>query len=170
MSLNPVPISTLFIGLNGFIAFVLSYIVVMERTSTRVWHGVSQEEVVNQPDYLDKPGKWVAFVESYTQKSVETKTSDDGLLQRKVRAFENFTEYVPLGLLFMISSELMHSPIWLLWLIGSALTIGRIAHAWGLIRTYGPSPGRAIGFFLTWFVYLVGAGACVYFGVVGVFQ
>jgi uncharacterized membrane protein YecN with MAPEG domain len=59
---------------------------------------------------------------------------------------------------------------WLLWLIGSALTIGRIAHAWGLIKTYGPSPGRAIGFFLTWFVYLVGAGACVYFGVVGVFQ
>jgi uncharacterized membrane protein YecN with MAPEG domain len=35
MSLNPVPISTLFIGLNGFLAFVLSYIVVKERTSTR---------------------------------------------------------------------------------------------------------------------------------------
>jgi uncharacterized protein len=170
MSLIPVPISTLFIGLNGFVAFALSYIVVMERTSTRVWHGVSQEEVANQPDYLDKPGKWAAFVESYTQKSVATKTSEDGLLQRKVRAFENFTEYVPLGLLFMISSELMSSPIWLLWLIGSALTIGRIAHAWGLIKTYGPSPGRAVGFFLTWFVYLVGAGACVYFGVVGVFQ
>jgi hypothetical protein len=28
---NPVPISTLFVGLNGFIAFVLSYIVVMEQ-------------------------------------------------------------------------------------------------------------------------------------------
>jgi uncharacterized membrane protein YecN with MAPEG domain len=50
MSLNPVPISTLFIGLNGFVAFALSYIVVMERTSTRVWHGVSQEEVAKMVD------------------------------------------------------------------------------------------------------------------------
>lgn len=122
MSLHPVPISTLFIGLNGFIAFALSYIVVTERTSTRVWHGVSKEEVANQPNYLDKPGKWVAFVENYTQKSVATKTSDDGLLQRKVRAFENFTEYVPLGLLFIVALDLMSSPTWLLWLLGRVLS------------------------------------------------
>jgi uncharacterized protein len=87
-----------------------------------------------------------------------------------VRAFENFTEYVPLGLLFIVALDLMSSPNWLLWLLGSALKIGRITHAWGLIKTYGPSPGRAAGFFLTWFVYLVGAGACIYFGFVGVFQ
>jgi hypothetical protein len=131
---------------------------------------VSKEEVANQPSYLDKPGKWAAFVENYTQKSVTTKTSDDGLLQRKVCAFGNFTEYVPLGVLFIVALELMSLPTWLLWLLGSALTIGRIAHAWGLIKTYGPSPGRAIGFFLTWFVYLVGASACVYFGILGVLQ
>jgi uncharacterized protein len=51
MSLNPVPVSTLFIGLNGFVAFALSYIVVMERTSTRVWHGVSREEVFPPPPH-----------------------------------------------------------------------------------------------------------------------
>ncbi|MFB2919843.1 MAPEG family protein [Aerosakkonema funiforme] len=49
------------------------------------------------------------------------------------------------------------------------LTVGRIAHAWGLIKTYGPSPGRAIGFFLTWFVYIIGASACIYYGIVGIF-
>jgi uncharacterized membrane protein YecN with MAPEG domain len=163
-----IPISTLFIGINGIIAFVLSYIVVMERTKTRIWHGETETEVINQPNYLASPNAWAAFVENYTQKSVITKT-DDGLLQRKVRAHGNLTEYVPLGLLFLISLELMHSSPWILWLLGGALTVGRVAHAWGLIATYGPSPGRAIGFFLTWFVYLFGAGACIYSGITGLF-
>ncbi|MES1023262.1 MAPEG family protein [Gloeocapsa sp. BRSZ] len=165
---NPIPISTLFIGLSGFIAFALSYIVVMERISTRVWHGESKEEVATQPNYFDKPSKWAAFVENYTQKSVTTKTSNDGVLQRKVRAFGNFTEYVPLGLLFLVALELMKLPTLLIWLLGSGLIVGRMTHAWGLITTYGSSPGRAVGFFLTWFVYLVGAGVCVYYGIVGV--
>lgn len=167
---NPIPISTLFGGLNGFIAFALSYIVAMERTSTRVWHGESKADVSNQPNYLEKPGKWAALIENYTQKFIATKPSDDGILQRKVRAFGNFVEYVPLALLLILTLELINSQAWLLWLLGSALTLGRVAHAWGLIKTYGPSPGRAVGFFLTWFVYLVGAGACVYHGVIGVFH
>jgi uncharacterized protein len=167
---NPVPISTLFIGLNGFIAFVLSYIVVMERTSTRVWHGESKADASNQPNYLESPGKWAAFIENYTQKSVTTKASDDGVLQRKVRAFGNFMEYVPLALLFILALEFMNAQTWLLWLLGAVLTGGRVAHAWGVIKTYGPSPGRAVGFFLTWFVYVVGAGACMYHGAVGVLQ
>ncbi|MBD1867109.1 MAPEG family protein [Leptolyngbya sp. FACHB-671] len=156
-----IPISTFFVGLNGFIAFALSYIVVMERTRTRIWHGETEAALINQPNYLERPNKWAAFVENCTQKSLLTK-ADDGILQRKVRAYGNFTEYVPLGLLFIITLELMHSSPWILWLIGSALTIGRVAHAWGLITTYGPSPSRAVGFFLTWFVYIVGAAACIY--------
>lgn len=94
---NPIPISTLFIGLSGFIAFVLSYIVAMERISTRVWHGESKQEVATQPNYLNKPSKWAAFVENYTQKSITTKTSDDGVLQRKVRAFGKFYRVCPVG-------------------------------------------------------------------------
>ena len=163
--MNEIPISTLFIGINGLIALTLSYIVAMERTRTRVWHGESQEDVAMQPRY-PKPNAWAAFFENLTQKLVVT-TSDDGMLQRKVRAYGNFTEYVPLGLLFLVALELMQQN-WLVWLLGSTLTIGRIAHAYGLIKTYGPSPGRAIGFFMTWFVYEVGAGACIYFGLLGV--
>lgn len=164
--ISSIPISTLFIGLHGLIAFALSYIVVTERASLRVWHGESKTDVLNQPNYLENPGKWAAFVESYTQKSITTKTSDDGVLQRKVRAYGNFAEYVPFALLFILALELINSPIWSPWLLSSALTVGRIAHAWGLIKSYGPSPGRAIGFFLTWFVYLIGAGACIYYGAV----
>ncbi|MEM8779465.1 MAG: MAPEG family protein [Cyanobacteria bacterium P01_G01_bin.49] len=167
---NTVPVSTLFVGLSGFIAFILSYIVVIERTSIRVWHGESKADTLNQPNYLENPGKWAAFVESYTQKSVTPKMSDDGILQRKVRAFGNFMEYVPLALLFILVLELMSSQTWLLWLLGSTLMVSRITHAWGIINTYGPSPGRAIGFFLTWFVYLVGATACLYYGVIEVLK
>ncbi len=166
---NPIPISTLFIGLNGLIAFALSYIVVMERTTTRIWHGTSEDEVANQPDYLEKPNQWASFVENYTQKSVATKTADDGLLQRKVRAQGNFTEYVPLALLFILALELMDSSDWLLWFLGGALTIGRVSHAYGLITIYGPSPARAIGFFLTWLVYIVGSSGCIYYGVKSLF-
>lgn len=169
MTANFIPISTLFIGLNGFIAFVLSYVVAMERTRTRVWHGESKEDIVIQPNYLEHPNTWATFFERYTQNHIVT-TSDDGVLQRKVRAHSNFAEYVPHGLLFIVALELMHSQSWFLWMLGGTLTFARIAHAWGLIKTYGPSPGRAIGFFLTWFVYLVGASACVYYGIIEFFQ
>jgi uncharacterized membrane protein YecN with MAPEG domain len=77
-------------------------------------------------------------------------------------------EYVPLALLLIILLELISSPAWLLWLLGILLTIARIAHAWGVIKTYGPSPSRAVGFFLTGLVYLLGAGACLYYGAMGV--
>lgn len=73
-----------------------------------------------------------------------------------------------LALLFILVLELMNARAWLLWSLGSMLIVGRVAHAWGLIKTYGPSPGRAIGFFLTWLVYLIGASACMYYGVLGI--
>ncbi|MEB3278673.1 MAG: MAPEG family protein [Lyngbya sp.] len=164
-----IPISTLFIGIQGLIAFVLSYQVVMERTRTRIWHGASKSEVKTQPNYLENPNAWAALIEKFTQKLIRTKDAGDGILQRQIRAHGNFIEYVPLALLFILALELMAAPSGLLWVLGTALTLGRIAHAWGVVATYGPSIGRAIGFFLTWFVYLLGAGACVYYGVVGSF-
>ncbi|KAM3094641.1 MAPEG family protein [Phormidesmis sp. 146-12] len=158
-----IPISTLFIGLNGLVALALSYIVVMERTTTRVWHGESQKDTTTQPDYLENPGHWAAFVEQMAQKTVVTKLIDDGLLQRKVRAHANFIEYVPIALLFLIALEFMKAAPWLIWMLGGILTITRIVYAWGVIQTYGPSPGRAIGFFGTWFVYIIGSLACLYY-------
>ena len=165
MNENLIPISTLFIGVNGFIAFILSYIVAIERTKTRVWHGESKEDITVQPDYLENPNIWAAFFENLTQKLVETKTKDDGILQRKVRAHSNFTEYVPLALLLIVALELMNAASVLIWILASCLTIARIAHPWGLIKVYGPSPGRAFGFFLIWFVYLIGSGACLFYGI-----
>lgn len=163
-----IPISTFFIGLNGFIAFTLSYIVVMERTKTRIWHGESKEDVLMQPDPLAYPTAWVATVEKISQGLSVDQTMDESNLQRKVRAHGNFTEYVPLGLLFVIALELMHSRVWLIWLLGGTLTLARIFYAYGVITKYGPSVGRAIGFFSTGFVYIVGSIACVYYGLKGI--
>lgn len=146
MNVNAIPISTLFIGIHGFIALALSYIVVMERIKTRVWHGESKEDVIMQPDPLANPTAWVSKVENITQKLIASK-ADEGILQRKVRAHGNFAEYVPMGLLFLVALELMSSPNWLLWLLGTTLAIARIIYAWGIIETYGPSIKRATGFF-----------------------
>ncbi|MBD1926451.1 MAPEG family protein [Trichocoleus sp. FACHB-90] len=160
-----IPISTFFIGCHGLLALGLSYRVAMERTRTRIWHGATPAEIASQPNYLKHPNPWAAFVEKLTQQSVVTKEVDDGVLQRTIRAHGNFTEYVPLGLLFLIALEWMQAASGLLWLLGATLILARIAHAWGLIQTYGPSPGRAIGFFGTWLVYIVGSVACLYYSV-----
>jgi hypothetical protein len=160
-----IPISTLFIGLNGIIAFALSYIAATERVRARVWHGESKEDVVIQPDPLTNPSAWAATVERLSQKLVGN-VQDNGILQRKVRAHGNFAEYVPHGLLFLVGLELMNAHVWLVWLLGGTLTIARIAHAYGVIAKYGPSVGRATGFFLTWFVYIVGSIACLYYSAI----
>ncbi|HEY9602137.1 MAG TPA: MAPEG family protein [Allocoleopsis sp.] len=166
MNAGLIPISALFIGLNGFIAFALSYIAATERTRTRVWHGESKEDVALQPDPLVNPSAWAATIERLSQKLSVGSVRDDGILQRKVRAHGNFAEYVPHGLLFVIGLELMQAQAWLVWLLGSMLTVARIAHAYGVITKYGPSIGRATGFFLTWFVYVVGSIACLYYSAI----
>jgi uncharacterized membrane protein YecN with MAPEG domain len=163
MNENVIPISTFFIGVNGLIAFVLSYIAATERTRARVWHGESKEDVAMQSNPLANPTAWVSIIEGLSQKLSENKTQDEGILQRKVRAHGNFAEYVPLGLLFIIALELMQEQTWLVWLLGGSLTLARIAHAYGVISKYGPSVGRAVGFFVTWFVYIVGGSACIYY-------
>jgi hypothetical protein len=164
MAANLVPISTLFIGLNGLIAFALSYIAASERVKARVWHGESKDDVVMQPDPLVNPSSWVQTIERLSQRQLKKGEVHAGDLQRKVRAHGNFAEYVPHGLLFIVALELMQAQTGLIWLLGSTLTIARIAHAYGLITKYGPSISRATGFFLTWFVYLIGSIACLYYG------
>jgi len=167
MMTDLVPISTLFIGLNGFIAFALSYIAASERVKTRVWHGESKEDVMVQVDPLTNPSPWVLAIERLTQRQLQKSEVDVGALQRKVRAHSNFAEYVPQGLLFIVVLELMQARSWLVWSLSGALTIARIAHAYGLLTKYGPSISRATGFFLTWLVYIIGSVACLYYGLKG---
>ncbi|WP_238549122.1 MAPEG family protein [Acaryochloris marina] len=146
------------------LAIVLSLIVVLERAQARLWHGARPEDTAHQRDYLDKPNQWAVWVEKLTKGWFLTSNPDQGRLQRKVRAFGNFVEYTPLVILFLVVLELMQAPSPLLWGLGIAYSVGRMAHAVGVMETYGPSPGRAIGYFLTLLVYLIGASACLVLG------
>ncbi|WP_010468310.1 MAPEG family protein [Acaryochloris sp. CCMEE 5410] len=151
-------------SLNSLLAVVLSLTVVWERAQARLWHGVCPADIVHQRDYLDDPNRWAAWVEKLTKGWFLTFEPNQGRLQRKVRAFGNFVEYTPLVILFLVVLELMQAPSPLLWGLGIAYSVGRMAHAIGVMETYGPSPGRAIGYFLTLLVYLIGAGACLTLG------
>jgi hypothetical protein len=75
-------------------------------------------------------------------------------LARRIRAQGNFTEYTPLALVLILLLELGGAPAWQLHLLGSALILGRIVHAWSLTAHSGN--GRLVGVTLTFFVLTAG--------------
>jgi uncharacterized protein len=82
-------------------------------------------------------------------------------LEQAIRVHGNFIEYVPLILILMLLLELGGlAPLWL-HLMGIALTLGRILHAWGLSTSPGESFGRAAGTTLTWLTLLAAFTLCI---------
>jgi uncharacterized membrane protein YecN with MAPEG domain len=79
----------------------------------------------------------------------------DEEVARRIRAHGNFAEYAPLALLLILLLELGGAPAWQLHLLGAALILGRIVHAWSLTAHSGN--GRLIGMTLTFFVLAAGA-------------
>lgn len=86
-------------------------------------------------------------------------TGDGGhaTLARAMRVQANFVEYVPLTLLLLFMLEMSRQPAWALHLLGAALFVGRLLHAWGYLSTPRLSFGRALGIGLTWIVLGVSA-------------
>ncbi|MEO8801771.1 MAG: MAPEG family protein [Rudaea sp.] len=80
---------------------------------------------------------------------------DDRELRKRVRAHANAVEYVPLCLIALLLLELNQTSPMLLHVFGIVLIAARIAHAWGVSRHSGVSPGRAIGTVLTFGLLLV---------------
>lgn len=74
---------------------------------------------------------------------------DTGLL-RKMRAHANFTENVPIALLAMAAAEVTGTPNWALLVGGLALLLGRLVHAYVVVR-HGWGNGRGYGMILTLF-------------------
>jgi uncharacterized membrane protein YecN with MAPEG domain len=83
---------------------------------------------------------------------------DDRELERRVRAHGNAAEYVPVALLLLLVAEM--SGLGGTWLhaAGIALFGSRLAHAFGLTRSAGTSPGRLVGTLGTWIVILALSG------------
>lgn len=85
-------------------------------------------------------------------------------LEQAIRVHGNFVEYVPLILLLMLMLALTGLGALWLHLMGIALTIGRVLHAWGLSRSAGESFGRAAGTGLTWLVLIAAALLAIWKG------
>lgn len=76
-------------------------------------------------------------------------------LERAIRAHGNFVEYVPLILVLLLILEIDKTKPLVLHVLGLALTIGRVLHAWGLSSSEGVTRGRSIGIALTWLTMIV---------------
>ena len=85
----------------------------------------------------------------------------DAELLRRVRVHGNAIEYLPLCLILLGGMELNGYPAPLIHGFGMALLLSRVAHAWGLSRSSGLSPGRFGGTLVTWVLMLAMAGFAI---------
>lgn len=83
-------------------------------------------------------------------------------MQRAMRAFGNFTEYVPMILLLIGFAEMLGAHKWLTHGLGLSLVAGRLLHAWGLAQSRGTSLGRLLGVTLTWLALLVSSAMLIW--------
>ncbi len=73
----------------------------------------------------------------------------DAALERAIRSQANFAEYVPIALILMLTAEHAGSSRWLLHAAGAALLVGRLVHAYGLVREDVDLRLRPVGMGLT---------------------
>ena len=98
--------------------------------------------------------------------NVMTGTGTDEKLYNANRAHVTNVEYTPIALAGLVVLHLLAASIYVLHIVGLALTIGRILHAIGVSRTGQSSPPRLIGTLLTWIALLVAGIACLWYALV----
>ena len=91
-------------------------------------------------------------------------TGGDAALERISRIHGNAAENIPIVLILLGLAEACGSSVVLLHLMGIALTLGRLLHAWGLTRSPNASVGRAAGIGLTWLALGLGAIRALFTG------
>ncbi len=80
---------------------------------------------------------------------IQTGAGGDDALARAIRAHANFAEQVPLALLLIVLAEWTGTAAPIVHALGVALLVARLANAWGLSRSLGPTPPRQAGAALT---------------------
>lgn len=83
-------------------------------------------------------------------------------LTRAIRVQGNFAEHVPLALLLIFAVEGLGYAAWTVHALGAALVVARLAHAQGLARYEGESPGRFLGTVMTFSVLIVASSLCLF--------
>jgi len=87
------------------------------------------------------------------KKKIDLFDGGDQELGRAIRVQGNFVEYVPMALALMGLIEWMGTKPWIVYVLGIALVLARIFHAWGLYS--GVFNARVVGTSLTWVVLAV---------------
>ncbi|NRP12577.1 Inner membrane protein YecN [Aliiroseovarius sp. xm-m-379] len=75
--------------------------------------------------------------------------ADNKRMIKAMRTQANCMEYVPIGGLLLLTSELQGAPLWAVHLLGGMLVAGRVMHAVGFGRTPQIIPLRKTGMVLT---------------------
>ena len=80
---------------------------------------------------------------------VQSGDGGNALLAQAIRAHANFGEQVPLALLLIVLVEVAGTPAVAVHTLGAALVAARLANAWGLSHSLGPTTPRQAGAGLT---------------------
>lgn len=88
-------------------------------------------------------------------------------MRQRMRAHGNNAEYVPMALLLIFAIHALGGSIWLIHAVGASLTLGRIAHGYGVSTSSTTNPFRMWGTVLTWLSFLVGIVAVLWLAFAG---
>ncbi|MFY8297388.1 MAPEG family protein [Pseudoalteromonas sp. SS15] len=92
-------------------------------------------------------------------------TGDNPELLRAMRVHANFSEYVPITLILILSVELLKGHFILLHCLGAVLLIGRVLHAYGVSQTKENLKFRVSGMLLTFSTMLVSIISILYLSI-----
>lgn len=95
------------------------------------------------------------------QNAIQPGAMGEGALTRAIRAHGNFTENAPLALIVLAGLALTNTAALPIHVLGATFTIGRVAHAFGMMQAKHPNALRFIGNVLTWLALLGGGALCL---------
>ncbi len=86
---------------------------------------------------------------------------EDKALLRRMRVHANFIEYVPMALILLALAENLKTTPLLLHVMGLALLVGRVLHAYGVSQDHENLNLRVTGMALTFTAIMLGAIYCL---------
>ncbi len=93
---------------------------------------------------------------------IDLGTGDDPDMEKRLRAFGNFIEYVPMLILLMAVSELQGRASLHLHIFGTLIVLTRVLHALGMRGVMPSLKGRYLATIMTYLLLLIGGGALLF--------
>lgn len=104
----------------------------------------------------------VRVIRGRVRTGVHAGDGGDAQLAQAIRAHANLAEQVPLALLLIVLVELTGTLSGIVHGLGAALVVARLANAWGLSHSLGPTTPRQAGAGLTVLVIVVASLLLLY--------